>query len=413
VCSAAIHGDVDAIPAEPKVFATVVVPPHYKSDPTSQELLRALATHPTFLQLRRIGQFTTYAANDPDFQHRWQTDKMRLPQALERPCIFVCYYAQATPTPTYTYRADIGNGGRKNVETLAADLAKIVPRLKRAAETNWQPAQIPPAPQFAQRTPVNYASSPYTTTYTYTYSYGRPRIRIFRPRNPDNCPDCVNPVGPQPHVDPTTDPNAPIRPLLPPIDDTVTFPPDSEPTTPPIGPSQPDQPLLPPAPLEPPPPDPRIDEQQEQLEKQAETIKQLQQTIHQLQQTVVNVQPARDYAPDINAIKRDVEVLQVAHVEQQKVNVIVAGLKQAQEDQMQVNKDLIASIKGMADARNTLMVELNQMKDDITAQVEKPFWIRLVDPRGKYTTEAKEVRLGQQVDLSLEPIASSSGQAGG
>lgn len=54
--------------------------------------------------------------------------------------------------------------------------------------------------------------------------------------------------------------------------------------------------------------------------------------------------------------------------------------------------------------------EINNLKTQVTAaqaQANKPFWIRVVDPRGKYTTEPQKVYLGQQIDLKLEPITGS------
>lgn len=56
--------------------------------------------------------------------------------------------------------------------------------------------------------------------------------------------------------------------------------------------------------------------------------------------------------------------------------------------------------------------ELDALKKQLaetTALANKPFWIRVVDPRGKYTTDAKAVRLGEQIDLKLDPIASGGG----
>lgn len=370
--NAAIHGDVDAIPTEPRAFATLCFPANYQTHRTSQDLLRAFAVHPAFKELRRITHVTTYAANDPDFRHRWAS---RMPQVIAgRPCLVISFGDNFTPQKLI-YGRDVGPGGAVSVDALAADLERrVLPNLRSRLQ------QRPQQPQFVHVQNLRYRnvedfpsgpnSVPATTLTTYTYSYGRPRIRILRPRQP-NCPDCVNPIGPQPHVDPTTEP---VRPLLPPIDEVITYPPDSTPTDPPPAPiddtpqpAEPNEPLIPPAPT----PDPRIEEQQQQIDKQAETIKQLQQTIHQLQQTVVNVQPAKDYAPDINAIKSDVQHLQVAQAAQQKVNIIVENLKNAQADQEKINADLVASLKAVADQRNQVMVELNNIRQELAIDYDK------------------------------------------
>jgi hypothetical protein len=63
-------------------------------------------------------------------------------------------------------------------------------------------------------------------------------------------------------------------------------------------------------------------------------------------------------------------------------------------------KQLQAQIAALKQQVN---VTVNTVKET-QAAVEKPFWVRVVDPRGKYTTEPMKVKLGQQIDLILEPI---------
>jgi hypothetical protein len=63
-------------------------------------------------------------------------------------------------------------------------------------------------------------------------------------------------------------------------------------------------------------------------------------------------------------------------------------------------KQLLSQIAALKQQVN---VTVNTVKET-QAAVEKPFWVRVVDPRGKYTTEPMKVKLGQQIDLILEPI---------
>lgn len=49
--------------------------------------------------------------------------------------------------------------------------------------------------------------------------------------------------------------------------------------------------------------------------------------------------------------------------------------------------------------------QLEAAKNEV---LRTPFWIRVVDPRGKYTTEPQKVYLGQQLDLKLEPVDSGT-----
>jgi hypothetical protein len=57
----------------------------------------------------------------------------------------------------------------------------------------------------------------------------------------------------------------------------------------------------------------------------------------------------------------------------------------------------------IAALKQQVTVNINTATDAKTTAL-KPFYIRVVDPRGKYSTEWKSVRLGQEVDLILEPI---------
>src|SRR5687768_10801844 len=105
---AGIHGDVDAIPHEPRSYTTIAFPANYRTHQTSQDLLRAFAVDPAFKELRNLSHVTTYAANDPDFRHRWEA---RLPQVRDgRPCLIISYGDSSTPQKLI-YGRDVGPGG--------------------------------------------------------------------------------------------------------------------------------------------------------------------------------------------------------------------------------------------------------------------------------------------------------------
>jgi hypothetical protein len=71
VLASRITGNVDELPPEPEFYTVAVFPENYGTNPDSQELLRALGTDPTLVALRRATCLQTYAANDPDFRHRF------------------------------------------------------------------------------------------------------------------------------------------------------------------------------------------------------------------------------------------------------------------------------------------------------------------------------------------------------
>jgi hypothetical protein len=72
--SGRIIGDVQDIPQEPSFFTVAVFPENYGTNPDSQELLRALGTDPTLVELRRHSCLQTYVVNDPDFVHRFKPE---------------------------------------------------------------------------------------------------------------------------------------------------------------------------------------------------------------------------------------------------------------------------------------------------------------------------------------------------
>jgi hypothetical protein len=74
VYSARITGNVADIPQEPEFYTVAVFPENYGTNPDSQELLRALGTDPTLVELRRNTCLQTYVVTDPDFVHRFKPE---------------------------------------------------------------------------------------------------------------------------------------------------------------------------------------------------------------------------------------------------------------------------------------------------------------------------------------------------
>jgi hypothetical protein len=64
----------------------------------------------------------------------------------------------------------------------------------------------------------------------------------------------------------------------------------------------------------------------------------------------------------------------------------------------------------VAELQNQVTILQNNLKV-IKETQQKPFWIKVEDPRGKYTTESQAVYPGQEVVLKLEPIDSPQTQA--
>jgi hypothetical protein len=74
VYSTRITGDVADLPQEPEFYTVAVFPANYGTNPDSQELLRALGTDPTLVELRRNSCLQTYVVTDPDFVHRFKPE---------------------------------------------------------------------------------------------------------------------------------------------------------------------------------------------------------------------------------------------------------------------------------------------------------------------------------------------------
>jgi hypothetical protein len=74
VYSSRITGNVTDLPQEPEFYTVAVFPTDYGTNPDSQELLRALGTDPTLVELRRHSCLQTYVVSDPDFQHRFKPE---------------------------------------------------------------------------------------------------------------------------------------------------------------------------------------------------------------------------------------------------------------------------------------------------------------------------------------------------
>jgi hypothetical protein len=74
VYSSRITGNVDNLPQEPEFYTVAVFPDDYRTNPDSQELLRALGTDPTLVELRQHSCLQTYVVSDPDFVHRFKPE---------------------------------------------------------------------------------------------------------------------------------------------------------------------------------------------------------------------------------------------------------------------------------------------------------------------------------------------------
>lgn len=353
--SAAVFGD--SLPPEPKVFTTIVLPVDHATNGQSQALMRATATDPTLVELRRLGQVSARYVNDPDFAFRWQPQKT-MPLVLERrvPAVLISYGNSYTPQ-----KQVFGMAMTRTTDSLVANIRRIMPMLRKARPQEPAFVEVQPA---AMHLVANSYESYETRTGGILGRIRGPR-GPFGPRvcTPETCPEMF-PNGPQDQLNPTqpTDDwqpvNPPTRPLLPPIDDPLT-PPQDQPVEYPADTGVNDP--VPPAPIE---PDPRVDEavkqnneQQTQIQEQAEEIKKLQATIQQLQSTVVNVQPAKDYAPDINAIKADIQNVK-------------GSLTDFENDQQKINADVVASIKSVMQQRTEVMGELAAMKDELAKPLD-------------------------------------------
>jgi hypothetical protein len=74
VYNSRITGNVTDLPQEPEFYTVAVFPTNYGTNPDSQELLRALGTDPTLVELRRHSCLQTYVVTDPDFAHRFKPE---------------------------------------------------------------------------------------------------------------------------------------------------------------------------------------------------------------------------------------------------------------------------------------------------------------------------------------------------
>jgi hypothetical protein len=267
VYSARITGDVADLPQEPEFFTVAVFPTDYSTNPDSQELLRALGTDPTLVELRRNSCLQTYVVTDPDFVHRFK--------------------------PETTCR-----------KVLEGGTALLV--VDRTGGLVWW-LQGGSYRQYA-------ADIERQGVLEEVQLSGMGILRRPRPRvcTPETCPP-----GTPPSITPNPTDDGPLRPIPSPIDIVET--PETVPTVPPAVPP----PVTP---------------------------------------TIPGVEDGFVLANEIKQLQSQIAALK------QQVNVTVNTVKETQ------------------------------------AAVEKPFWVRVVDPRGKYTTEPMKVKLGQQIDLILEPI---------
>jgi hypothetical protein len=275
VLASRITGNVDELPPEPEFYTVAVFPENYGTNPDSQELLRALGTDPTLVALRRATCLQTYAANDPDFRHR---------------------FAGKNP--------ETNPDGPFNSVYLRGKTAMCV--VDRDGGLVWW-LQGGSYRQYA-------ADIERQGVLEEVQLSGMGILRRPRPRvcTPETCPP-----GTPPSITPNPTDDGPLRPIPSPIDIVET--PETVPTVPPAVPP----PVTP---------------------------------------TIPGVEDGFVLANEIKQLQSQIAALK------QQVNVTVNTVKETQ------------------------------------AAVEKPFWVRVVDPRGKYTTEPMKVKLGQQIDLILEPI---------